>query len=198
MTRREFVSLAAAKPEVPVVIPVRLMIDVKAQYLPGRIEWFQRTLWPEAVRDFRRAGVVLAVEESTCEVLRPQQREPVIGGLHYGVLNVVATNQVPMYWDATRALSGVSMVYRDRHLSIIATSYAHGHLIPMVAVNTCVHELLHVLLADILEPRPQGWAGERREARVDWLATRMWIYGDSEVRAFARAYLARINAARPA
>jgi hypothetical protein len=32
---------------------------------------------------------------------------------------------------------------------MIALNYAHAHKIPLVAVNTCVHELLHALLQDI-------------------------------------------------
>jgi hypothetical protein len=51
---------------------------------------------------------------------------------------------------------------------------------------------LHILLDDTREGRPKSWRGHQREARIDWYATRMWLFHDGgAVRAGARAWLAR-------
>jgi hypothetical protein len=82
---------------------------------------------------------------------------------------------------------------------VIALRYAHGHQAPFLSVNTCVHELLHVLLGDIFEDRPAGLAGHRRELRVDWHATRMWLFHDGgAVRSATEAYLERRQSERAA
>jgi hypothetical protein len=58
-------------------------------------------------------------------------------------------------------------------------------------VNTCVHELLHVLLNDTRTSRPKGWRGALRESRIDALATRLWLFGDgSQIRDAVKARVA--------
>ena len=87
-------------------------------------------------------------------------------------------------------MTGVSTQYDGYHISMIALDYAHGHQIPFLAVNTCVHELLHVLLEDIFEVHPKGLAGYERESRIDWYATRLWLFHDGAgIRTAAQAYL---------
>ena len=79
-------------------------------------------------------------------------------------------------------------------LSVISIGNAHGNRVPYVAVNTIVHELLHVLLGDVYAGRPGWWETRRREIRVDWQATDMWLWNDATgVRAEAPRYLARLS-----
>jgi|SRR5579872_295463 len=182
MTRREFCSFAIAAvlpgaSRAELVVPVQIILDSRAKLKPEQIGRFWSRLWPEAVRDFGRCGIRLQSNLHAGEVERPPGREPVIGGLTAGAINVVITGQIPMEWDRGRALCGVATWYRGRRLCMIALSRAHGHEIPLVSVNTCVHELLHVLLGDIFDRRPTGWAGVVRELRIDWYATRMWVLG---------------------
>ena len=106
---------------------------------------------------------------------------------------MVITDQIIQNWDRGRGLTGVSAQYDGYHISMIALDYAHGHQIPFLAVNTCVHELLHVLLQDIFEVHPTGLAGYERESRIDWYATRLWLFHDAgAIRKSAEAYLARL------
>ncbi len=183
MTRREFCSLpvAAVAPGISrreLLVPIQLVLDSKAKLKPEQIGRFWSRLWPEALRDFGRCGIRLQCSRQTGEVGRPPGREPVISGLAAGAINVVITDQIPMEWDHGRALCGVATWYRGHRLCMIALSRAHGHEIPLLSVNTCVHELLHVLLGDIFERRPKGLASAVRELRIDWYATRLWLIGD--------------------
>jgi hypothetical protein len=75
---------------------------------------------------------------------------------------------------------------------MIALYEAHPHQVPYLSVNTCVHELLHVLLDDVAETRPKGWRGAAREFRIDLYATRLWLFHDgAEIRKAAQSYLVR-------
>jgi hypothetical protein len=77
---------------------------------------------------------------------------------------------------------------------MIALNWAHGHQIPFLSVNTCVHELLHALLGDIFEDRPAGWRGAAREFRIDAYATRLWLFRDgSHIRQAAQVYVDRLR-----
>ena len=79
---------------------------------------------------------------------------------------------------------------------MVALDHAHGHQIPLLSVNTCVHELLHALLHDIFERRPDGLLGEARELRIDWYATRLWLFHDgAAIRRAAQAYVERLRSA---
>jgi hypothetical protein len=103
---------------------------------------------------------------------------------------VVVTNQIPMTWDAGRSLCGVTTLYRGYHLCMIALDHAHLDEIPLVATNTCVHEMLHAMLFDIFEHRPRGVHGQLRELRVDGYATRLWLLHDgAALRESAAAYV---------
>ncbi len=99
-----------------------------------------------------------------------------------------------MQWDQGRALCGVTLRYRGYHLCVIALDRAHGFQLPLLSVNTCTHELLHVLLLDIFEDRPEGLAGQAREFRIDWYATRLWLFHDgAAIRGMTRNYLSRLS-----
>jgi hypothetical protein len=77
---------------------------------------------------------------------------------------------------------------------MVALYRAHCHQIPFLSVNTCVHELLHVLLQDVFEGRPKGLLGEAREFRIDWHATRLWLFHDGgTIRKAAQAYVDRLR-----
>lgn len=205
MTRRLLLSLIpaalspAANTDVPVVVPVHQIFDARVKWRPEQIEQFQSGLWDEAARDLLRCGVRIQTTVEQADMWRPPDREPEVHGLKPGVLNFVVTHHIPMHWDNGRALGGVTTGYHGYHLCMIALNHAHGNRVPFLSVNTCLHELLHALLLDILEPRPRGLFGEMREARIDFVATRMWLFQDrSVVRDAARAYLARVNETKDA
>ena len=58
----------------------------------------------------------------------------------------------------------------------------------------CSPRPVHVLLQDIFVNDPKGWRRSQREFRVDWYATRLWLFKDSAlVRQAAQAYLERVR-----
>ena len=198
MTRREFVSIAAAASTpslaVPLIVPVHRVMDSRAKCTPQQVRHFSTSIWPEAVRDFGRCGIQFQVSEVTGVVRRSPGGRPVFVGLEHGAINLVITDQIPQNWDRGVGLTGVSARFDGYHLSMVALDYAHGHQIPFLAVNTCVHELLHVILRDIFEVHPQGLSGYEREFRVDWYATRLWLFHDGAfIRKEAEAYLERLR-----
>jgi hypothetical protein len=169
-------------------------MDSRAKCTPQQVSRFSSSIWPEAVRDFERCGIQFEVSEVTGEVRRSPGGRPVFIGLEHGAINLVITDQILQNWDRGRGLTGVSTQYDGYHISMIALDYAHGHQIPFLAVNTCVHELLHVLLQDIFEVHPNGLAGYERESRIDWYATRLWLFGDgAAIRKAAESYLVRLR-----
>ncbi len=200
MTRREFVStawaaaLAPCSSTEPLVVPVHRVMDSRAKCTPAQVRRFSSSIWPEAVRDFQRIGIQLQGSQVTGEVRRSPGDRPVFIGLERGAINLVITDKIPMKWAKGQGLPGASTRYDGYQISMIALEYAHGHQIPFVSVNTCVHELLHVLLQDIFEVRPEGLAGHEREFRVDWCATRLWLFHDgAAIRLAAQAYLDRLR-----
>jgi len=51
-----------------------------------------------------------------------------------------------------------------------------------------------VLLQDIFEIHPQGLPGYEREFRIDWYATRLWLFHDgAAIRKSAEVYLERLR-----
>ena len=201
MTRRDFFQLAAATgaaSSAAVAVPLNLILDSRAKFWPPALHAFWSRIWPQAVRDFARGGIELRIRRSTGGIDRPPYREPVLSGLDAAALNVIITDQIPMSWDLGRALNGVATRYRGYHVCVIALARAHGHLVPFLSVNTCVHELLHVLVGDVLSDRPAGWRGHLRESRVDAYATRLWLFGDgAAIRDAARIYVEKLRAAKP-
>ena len=205
MTRRDFVSRIAAAAVVPsvsqtdLILPIRRVMNSRAKLTPEQLREFTSSIWPEAVRDFKRCGIDLQSSESKGEVKRSPSDRPVFTGLDRAVINVMITDHIPMYWDGGRALSGVTTRYEGYHLCVIALEHAHGHQIPFFSLNTCVHELLHVLLQDIYVNRPKTMQRSGRELRIDWYATRLWLFHDGDaIRTATQEYLERIQAERQA
>ena len=197
MTRRAFFSLAAVAARgssAPLIVPVHVLIDTSVNLPAAQIQRFWSGVWSEAVRDFGRAGIRFQVVTKDGKIWRPPNRQPVIGGLDRGVVNLVLTDQIPVEWDNGRLLSGVTTLYRGFHVCMIALNCAHGDQVPFLSLNTCVHELLHALLQDIFTYRPGGAVGQWREFRVDAYATRLWLFHDgAAVRASAQSYVARLG-----
>jgi hypothetical protein len=193
MNRREFLAMSIAfarSASAPLTIPVRIVIDTKAQWTPKEIGRFWSVLWPEAVADFARGGIRLENANGTGQVERPPFRQPVISGLVPAALNLVVTDRIPTEWDNGRALAGVTVLYRGYHVCMVALAEAHGNQIPFLSVNTCVHEILHALMHDIFEARPGGIHGQARELRIDWYATELWLFhAGAGIREPARTYL---------
>jgi hypothetical protein len=122
---------------------------------------------------------------------------PIFLGLRRGVLNLFLTDHVPMIWDRGRALAGVSAIYDGYHLCLIGARFAHGNQVPFFSVNTCVHEMLHAFLQDVFVSNPEWYQAGGREARIDWQATRLWLFHDGgTVRESARLYVNRLRAPR--
>ncbi len=198
ITRRDLIWAAAAVPTVApgrVSVPIHRIVDAKAQFPPGSLQRFWSTIWPEAVTDFGRGGIDLQTTDGPGEVAHSAADRPIFTGLRHGVLNFVITDRLPLYWDAGRSLPGVTTLDRGYHLSMIAIRYAHANRIPFFSLNTCVHEILHGLFLDILVTHPSPEQAVEREYRVDWYATRLWIFHDgAAIRQSARAYLDRLRA----
>jgi hypothetical protein len=199
MRRREWLCLAgAAAPAfagAPLVVPVYLVVDSRAKFSPGVWERFSLTVWPEAVRDFQRCGIQLQSRQGSGEVRRAPSGRPVFNGLAHGTINMVLTDVIPLAWDKARGLAGVTTQYDGHHLCLISLPRAHGHQVPFLSLNTCVHELLHVLMQDIYETKPKGLPGDGREFRIDWYATKLWLFHDgADIRRSAAIYLERRRA----
>lgn len=201
MTRRDFVMAALttgagqAAGQASLVVPVRHVIDSEQTWTTAQIRHFWSRVWPEAERDFARCGIRLQSTVVAGEMGRSPSGQPQLGGLDRRAINMFLTGSIPLAWDSGRALSGVTTLYNRYHLCMIAVRQAHCHQIPFLSVNTCVHELLHALFDDILERRPKGLPGEAREFRIDWYATRLWLFHDgSVIRRAAKTCLERLSA----
>ncbi len=196
VTRRGFwmAGVGLASGPAGVAVPVRIVMDGRAKCRPEQIRRFWSSLWPEAVREFASGGIRLDSSVKNGEVRRSPGDRPIFVGLDRGAINCVITKQIPMLWDNGRGLSGVTTEYEGHDLCLMALDYAHGNQAPFFSVNTCVHELLHALLHDILEKHPQGLSGAAREFRIDWYATRLWLFHDgAAIRAAARTYVEHLR-----
>lgn len=197
MTRREFLlsSATVAGASRRLAVPLHRVMDAHPQCPPEVIQRFWWKLWPEAYRTFSTSGIDLETSDETGAIKRSPGDRPIFVGLRRDRLNLVLTGHIPMHWDRGRALAGVTTIYDGYHLCLIAMRYAHGNQVPWFSTNTCVHELLHALLGDILVAHPTGRQVLEREFRVDWHATRLWLFHDgAAVRQSARPYLDRLAA----
>jgi len=186
--------MAAGAAQSPLIVPVRRVMNGWAKFTPEQLRRFHSGIWPETVRDFGRGGMKLERSEGAGEIGRSPGDRPIFTGLERGVINVVVTDNIPMSWDNGRGLAGVTTIHEGYHLCLIALSHAHGHQIPFLSINTCVHELLHALLQDIFESRPTRFKAGRREFEIDWHATRLWLFHDgAAIRESARIYLSRLR-----
>ena len=199
MTRRGFLAIpawiAADRPASPaaVRVPVRIVIDQRAALRPAQVAYFWSKLWPQAVADFAAGGVRLEPTVAEGEVRRSPGSRPVFVGVDRAAVNLVVSRELPMLWDHGQGSSGISARYEGYDLCLIALDFAHPDQVPFFSVNTCVHELLHAILLDIYQKHPAGVAGQMRELRIDWYATRLWLFHDGAfVREAARRYAARL------
>jgi hypothetical protein len=143
----------------------------------------------EAVRDFERCGIQLQRVWRKGEIRRSPGGNPIFTGLDQNALNLVLTDNVPLNWDNGRGVAGVAARYQGYDLCVLSIQKSHCHQVPFISVNTCVHEILHVLFADISQNRPKGLKGDCRELRIDWLATRLWLFREgAAIREAAVAY----------
>ena len=134
---------------------------------------FRDTIWPEACNDLAKTGTSVRVTSGRGRIIRPPNRTPILEGLRDGHINMFLSASVPMHWDRCRALKGVAFDYGGNHVCIIALNNAHAHWIPFFATNTCLHELLHVLLGHTGRAKPQGVGADMLELRVDAIATQL-------------------------
>jgi hypothetical protein len=201
MTRREFVGGAAAvaSARTHLIVPVQRVMDIRTKCTPERLNRFWWRIWPEAVRDFDRCGIQLACTDVKGEIKISPGDRPIFVGLQRGVVNLMLTDHLPMAWDKARSLAGMTTVHEGYHLCVIALSYAHGHQVPFLSTNTCVHEMLHLLLQDVFVKRPKWYQTNEREMRDDWYATRLWLFHDGDaIRESAAVYLERLRSGRVA
>jgi hypothetical protein len=183
--------LLAGTPAPAVVeVPVLYVTNKHARCSAVEVSRFRSVVWDEAVRVFARCGVLLRVVERTGEVLKYPSGRPRFLELDRRRVNVVLSDNVPLDWDNARYSPGIAAAYEGFAVCVIAMPRAHANRIPFLAVNTVVHELLHILLEDIFVA-PGGLLRDHgRETRVDWHATRMWLFGaDATVRESAREFM---------
>jgi len=199
VTRRHFIATAMAAPvrsgaPARLSVPVHRVMDARSQCPPDQLHHFWSNIWPEAAGDFSRGGVELQTSDGPGEVRRSPGDRPIFIGLRRGVINLVLTGLVPMYWDNGRGLAGVSTFYDGYPVCMIALRNAHGNQIPFLSVNTCVHELLHALLQDIFVRRGKWYQSGGREFRIDWYATCLWLFHDgAAIRQSAQVCLDRLR-----
>jgi len=186
---------ASSPPPARLLVPLHRILDARASHLPERVRRRWPGLWSEAARDYRQGGIDFAISDGPGEVRISPADNPVFVGLRRGAINLVVTDTIPMNWDGGRALAGVSTIHDGYHVSMIALRYAHGNQVAFLSVNTCLHEILHVLLQDIFLKPPKWYQASGREARVDYYATRLWLFHDGEeVRKSGEVYLRRLRA----
>jgi hypothetical protein len=201
LTRRDFIRTAAvaatgSRAPARLVVPIHRVMDGRARCSPEQLHHFWWSIWPEASRAFSRGGIELQTSDGPGEIRRSAGDRPILIGLRRGVLNLVLTDHIPMKWDTGRALAGVTTIYDGYHLCMIALQYAHTNQVPLVSLNTCVHEILHALLLDIVVTHPRWYQAGEREFRTDWVATSLWLFRpDNTLRKSAQTYLDRLRQA---
>jgi hypothetical protein len=202
VTRRHFIWTATAaiipsRAKTAISVPIHRVVDARLQCPPEMVRNFWSSIWPEAVGVFGAGGIQFVTTDGPGEVKRSAGDNPIFVGLRRGVINLVLTDHVPLNWDNARAVAGVSTIFDGYHICIVALRYAHLNQIPFLSINTCVHELLHVLLQDIYAQRAKWYQKGGREARIDWYATRLWLFHDgAAIRESARTYLDRFQLQR--
>jgi len=185
----------ASSRQVPLVLPVHRVMNRWARCTPQAYHAFWSRIWPEAAGNFGRGGIQLQCTDRQGEIRQMASGRPLFSGIERGVLNVVLTDQIPPYWDEARSLAGVSGFYGGYALCVIAINNAHDDRIPFVSTNTCVHEILHVLMQDVFVNRSKWYQSSEHELRVDWYATQLWLFGNgAAVRRSAEVSLRRLVA----
>ena len=190
-----FAPLWAAAAKSPVVLNIAFVQDAHAHFTPGSLDRFWREIWPEAAVALGACGISLQTTWRTGEIHRSASSALHFTGLVPRAINVVLTDHLQLVWDNGRALSGVATRYEGYTLCVLALDYAHTNRIPFLSVNTCLHEVMHVLAGDTNQRRSTRvfFGGQGRESRVDAVATGLWLFGAGRdmVREQARAFTAR-------
>jgi hypothetical protein len=168
-------------------------MDTRAPSSPDHVRRFWNTVWPEAAREFGRSGIQFKTSDGPGEIQLSPGDRPMFVGLERGALNLILTDHLPMSWDQGRALGGVAMLYGPYHLCLLSLRYAHGNQVPFISLNTCTHELLHALLGDIFIRGPKWYVEGEHEFRIDWYATRLWLFGARGIRPNVQQYLERLR-----
>ena len=192
MTRRSFLlSASAATAATPIVVPVRRVMDKRAKCTPKQLHQWWSVIWPQAAREFGRAGIRLQTTDAPGEIKRTASDRPLFTGLQRGAVNLAITDHIPLDYGAT---AGVTTRWQGYDLCVIALSDAHANQVPYFSVNTCVHELLHLLLQDVYLNKPKWYQTGEREFRIDWYATRLWLFGEgAAIRKSTASYLKRLR-----
>lgn len=196
VTRRGFLALASGAAVTParIAVPVHRIVDERAKLPADQVRRFWSGIWAEAARNFASGGIDLQVTDGPGEIRTSAADRPIFVGLQRGAINLVLTSHLPLYWDNSRALAGMTTIHEGYHVSVIAQRYAHGNQVAFLSTNTCVHEILHALLQDVFLARPKWYQTGEREFRVDWYATRLWLFHDGAgIRASAQQYLKRLR-----
>ena len=196
MTRRNFLWTASAMLSTPsrLSVPVYRILDARAKGPPAQFRLFESSIWPEAVRDFRHGGIDLQVTDGPGEIRYSPGDRPILVGLRRGIVNLILTDHIPMFWDNGREWAGVTTIRDGYHVCMIALRHAHGNQAAFLSVNTCVHELLHALMQDIYLKSPTWYQAGEREFRIDSYATRLWLFHEgAAIRQSAAVYLKRLT-----
>jgi hypothetical protein len=176
-----------------VEVPVLRLVNRNIASTAAELQQFCATVWDQAARAFRTCGVELRTVQRIGDIRQYPSGRPRFLGLERTMLNVVLTDTIPLDWDNGRSLSGVTTIYEGYHLSVVALKNAYANRLPFLAVNTVVHELLHVFRGDIFVRRGSLLNGADREAAVDWQATQIWLSGGAPgLKDCARAYVQRL------
>ena len=155
---------------------------------------FWSKIWPEAVRNFSSGGIDLQVTDGAGELKYTAAERPIVNGARRGILNLVVTDHIPIYWDRGREWAGVTTILDGCHICMIALRSARANQAAFLSVNTCVHELLHALLQDVYLKPPAWYEASEREMRVDWYATRLWLFHEgTAIRQSGADYLRRLQ-----
>ena len=197
MTRRSLLCLPASllASTGTMSVPIQHIFDTRANASREQLDRFRQRIWPEAVNDFSRCGIQFQTKLTESDVGRSPAGSPIIRNLDRAAINLVITRNIPLRWGRGRGVTGVTTQIDGCPVCMIALDFAHTHEIPFFSVNTCVHELLHVLTGDVFERRPKGLSGAMREARIDAYATRLWLFHDgAEIRRATNLYLNRLRA----
>jgi hypothetical protein len=205
MSRRELLQAAAllatpaaVAPGARLEIPVLRLLDRNSKCSPGQMRTFFSEVWDEALRDFAKGGISFRIVDRKGEVLKYPSGKPRFRCLDRGVINIVLADRVPLDWDKGRSLAGVATLYEGFCVCVISMKEAHENQVPFVAVNTVVHELLHILMQDVFVMDRVSVRGISSEARVDMYASRLWLFGDGEtIRRSARECLKRLPGNAP-
>jgi hypothetical protein len=188
-------TLWAAAAESRVVLNIAFVQDGHGHFKPGSLDRFWREIWPEAAVALGQCGISLETTWRTGEIRRSASSALHFTELVPHAINVVLTDHLQLVWDNGRALSGVATKYEGYTLCVLALDYAHANRVPFLSVNTCLHELMHVLAGDVNQRRSTRvfLGGQARESRVDAVATGLWLFGTGRdiVREQARAFTAR-------